>query len=919
MLRNLIGRSLAGISASAMLLAMVQVQAADTDVLNGTTTNVSSGTNLGLSVLLDNGTLSIQQPLTLSPLTMTVGTGGGTINTNANATRLNTVLSGTGTFTKAGTGTLTVEGINTFTGATNITAGTLAISGQGRLNQSSNVTVSTGATLDVSAASAASLVQLNGNGSVVLGSNSLNVGSGSFSGVISGNGGINASTGTLILTGNNTFTGQASSGGTGVLQIGNGGTTGVVLGNILNTSALVFNRSGNVTYNGVITGNGANTFTGGGTYVLTSSSSASGALTIGTNTTLQWGTGGAAGWIGASTQGIAVGPVTNNGTLIINRSSDRFYQGAIGGTGNFVKQGAGMVGLTKVSSYTGTTNIEGGTLLVSGSIAPSSLTTVYAGATLTGSGTVGATKVLSGAVLAPGNLASVAQNGTHVKVSSIGTLNVAGNLALNGGSTLDVKVNDAGASDKVNVTGAVTIDPAALVRVRPFNGTDDGSTYGPNTTYTIISATGGVSGQFTSAVDEQFAFLDAALNYVGNDVQLKLSRNDVQLPEVAGTPNQQAAATALAGFSQSDPVYQQIIGLTPEQAQEAYDSTSGEVHASGQQVLDQTFELFTSSLIGGAVGGASGARQTSALGYVEVPASNIPGLAAIEDAEQVAIMSSTLWLTPLGGLGTVKSNGNAAEIKWGAGGLALGYEAAIVAGQHKVTYGAGLGYLASKGEVVDRSSRYDTQGGFTGLYGSWTDGTIGLSSNLAYGGNHVSTSRDITVGAINRTATAEYWSHTVGGGVEASYGFKLTEQMTIKPVGALDVAWTGHDGTTETGAGSLNATIASASHWQVNTGLGAELEHKTTLSNGADLTLKVRGMWQHALADTATNQDLALTGNPTAPLSVNGAATANDRFVLGLGVDYATSEQTRFSLNYAGTFSKTLAAHVASASFGLKF
>lgn len=901
-----------------MLLAMVQVQAADTNVV-GATLDVFSGTPLGRSVLLDDGTLRIQASgLILSPTDTIIGVNGGTVNTNGNATTLNSVLQGSGSFEKTGAGILSLSGINTFTGATTISNGTLALSGQGRLNQSSNVTVSSGATLDVSGASAASLKQLTGAGSLVLGNNSLNVGSGSFSGVISGSGGINASTGTLVLTGNNTFTGQASSGGSGVLQIGDGGTAGVVLGNILNAGALVFNRSDAVTYNGMITGNGANTFTGGGTYILTTSSSASGALTIDNNTTVQWGTGGAAGWMGASTLGIAVGPVTNNGTLIINRSSDRIYQGAIGGTGNFVKLGTGMVGLTKVSTYTGTTDVKGGTLVVSGSIAPSSLTTVYSGATLTGSGTVGVTKVLSGATLAPGNLAaSVA--GLHVKTSTIGTLNVAGNLALEGGSTLDVKVDKSGAGDKVNVTGAATISPTALVRVRAFNGTDDGSTYGPNTTYTILSASGGVVGQFNSAVDEQFAFLDAALNYVGNDVQLKLSRNDVQLPEVANTPNQQSTATALAGFDPADPVYQQILSLTADQAKQAYESASGEVHASGQQVLDQTFDLFTSSLIGGVVGGTNSARQTSALGYVEVPANRVPSLAAIEDAEQTATISNTLWLTPLGGLGSVKSNGNAAEINWGAGGLSVGYEAAIAAGESKITYGVGAGYLASKGKVADRSSQYDTQGGFTGVYGSWTDGAVAFSGSLAYGGNYVSTSRDITIGALTRTATANYWSHTVGGGIEASYGFKLNEQMTISPVGTLDVAWTGHNGATENGAGSLNATIASASHWQVNSGLGAELKHETALSNGAELTLKVRGLWQHALTDTGSSQNLVLAGNPTGPLNVNGAATANDRFVLGLGVDYATSETTRLSLNYGGTFSKTLAAHVASASFGLKF
>lgn len=905
------------------MLAAPQVQAAGiAEVTDGDTELVFINSEFASSVLLDDGTLWMWEPRTISGSTMTIGAGGGTIDTSGfdgsgNGTTLNTVLTGSGTFTKAGEGTLTLVGMNTFNGATKIEGGTLAISGQGRLNQSSGVTVSTGATLDISAASAASLIKLNGSGSVVLGSQYLNVGSGAFSGVISGDGGINANSGNLTLTGNNTFTGQASSGGTGVLQIGDGGTSGVVLGNILNAGALIFDRSDVVTYDGMITGNGANTFTGGGTYILTKSSSASGALTIDADTTLQWGNGGAAGWIGASTQSITVGPVVNNGTLIINRSGDRIYQGAIGGSGDLIKRGSSMLALSKASTYTGKTDVEAGTLLVSGSIASSSLTSIYSGATLTGAGTVGNTNVLSGGILAAGDVASVLQ-GAHVKVSTIGTLNVAGDLAVNAGSIFNVKVNDQNASDKVSVTGVVTIDPTALVRVRALNGTDDGTTYAPNTTYTILSSTGGVTGQFASGVDEQFAFLDAALSYIGNDVQLKLSRNDIELPDVAITQNQQAAAIALSGFSQNDPVYQQILALTAEEAQQAYASASGEVHASGQQVLDQTFNLFTSSLLGGS-GGVGTARQTAPLGYVAVPASYIPGLAAIEDAEQTAIMSSTLWLTPLGGVGTVKSNGNAAEINWGAGGLSLGYEGSIVAGEHQVSYGAGLGYLASKGQVADRSSRYDTQGGFTGVYGAWTDGTISLSGNLAYGANHVSTSRDITIGAITRTANATYWAQTFGGGLEASYGFKLTEQMTVKPVGTLDIAWGGHGSAQETGADALNATIASASHWRVNAGIGGELEHKTTLSDGADLTLKVRGMWQHALTDTGSNQDLSLAGNPAAPLSVNGVSTDHDRFLLGLGVDYAPNQQTRISLNYAGTFSKSETSHAAAASFGLKF
>src|SRR5262245_61028974 len=72
--------------------------------------------------------------------------------------------------------------------------------------------------------------------------------------VIAGTAGLNQTgTGTLILTGANTYTGGTTI-SAGTLQIGNGGTTGSVAGNIVDNAALVFNRSNALTYGGVISG-----------------------------------------------------------------------------------------------------------------------------------------------------------------------------------------------------------------------------------------------------------------------------------------------------------------------------------------------------------------------------------------------------------------------------------------------------------------------------------------------------------------------------------------------------------------------------------------------------------------------------------------------------------------------------------------
>ena len=89
--------------------------------------------------------------------------------------------------------------------------------------------------------------------------------------------------GTLIFTGTNTYTGGTTI-STGTLQIGNGGTTGSVAGNIVDNSALVFNRSNALTYAGVISGTGSLTQVGAGTTTLTGANTYTGGTTISAGT-----------------------------------------------------------------------------------------------------------------------------------------------------------------------------------------------------------------------------------------------------------------------------------------------------------------------------------------------------------------------------------------------------------------------------------------------------------------------------------------------------------------------------------------------------------------------------------------------------------------------------------------------------------
>ena len=231
--------------------------------------------------------------------------------------------------TQLGAGTLTLTGNNTYTGGTTISDGTLQIGNGGTTGSVA------GNILDNTA------LAFNRSNNIT------------YANVISGSGSMaQLGAGTLTLTSDNTYTGGTTI-SNGTLQIGNGGTTGSVVGNIVNNSALVFNHSDDVTFGGVISGSGGMTKLGAGTLTLTTDNLYTGTTVISAGT-LQLGSGGAAGSVSGS--------IVNNGALVFNHSSDITYANLISGNGTLIKLGGGILTLTGDNTYSGLTTVSAGTL-----------------------------------------------------------------------------------------------------------------------------------------------------------------------------------------------------------------------------------------------------------------------------------------------------------------------------------------------------------------------------------------------------------------------------------------------------------------------------------------------------------------------------------------------------------------------------
>ena len=491
----------------------------------------------------------------------------------------------------------------------------------------------------------------------------------------------------------------------------------------------------------------------------------------------------------------------------------------------------------------------------------------------------------------------------------IQTTLLTGNYTQTADGSLGIKL--AALPDQLAINGAAAIDGTLVVSL--FNGFVP--TKGEQ--FTVLTATEGVTGQFTTLDDQlKSAYaLELRALYEGNEVDLITLQGSFM--SFALTHNQRAVAGNLDTFSgylstnqlQGDPRETNLIAIldavpgpqlpanfdliAPEELGALFDMEFGSVDTIVGSVQSRMNDLRNGYAL------ASGSVSLfEPGGPVMQLASADRSLPLMEKAGP-----NDDWSAFAGGYGQfvhVSSTADAPGYSLQNSGVTLDFDKRVdtgLAGGFTLDYAGGEASLANGGSA-------NLEGGRGGLYGTWFSTNAYLEAQVGAGGGRYDSKR-AALGGFASGATKGYEIDTMFGG---GYDLPHTDftNFTLGMLAELHYAYVDIEGFTETGSSSPLQVMENDSHslWSL---IGWRLAYEWHVARET-LRPEVRIGWRHEFLDTARTINSQMASGAGTVFQVESPSLGRDSLSLVTGLSTRCSQHLSIFAYYDGELARDNAA-----------